>query len=183
MQTFCFSQAARSVQTDADAEFADTAQRRSRTVRNGHTSPPNRGTLRIPIKKPRQEQLDPIHELYNSGAPYNLRTDWNCNVCSTESGHDQCPVSAWQQQVTFPRVTFSVFSPASASLSKTWAPLDGAAVEKQRWIFRSWTSATTFTGRLRPPSIGNSKRKSSFDLFSATRAAKLYEHRIDDQGH
>ena len=92
---------------------------------------------------------------YNSGAPCNRRTDWDCNVCSTESGHDQCPVSAWQQQVTFPRVTFSAFSPASVSFSKTWAPLDGAAVEKQRWTFRSWTSATTFTGRLRRPSIGN----------------------------
>ena len=128
-----------------------------------HTSPPNRGTSRIPIKKPQQEQFDPIREPYNSGAPLNRRTDWNCNVCSTESGHDQCPVSGWQQQVTFPRVTFSAFSPASASLSKTWAPLDGAAVEKQRWTFRSWTSATTFAGRLRPPSVGNHPPQPSDD--------------------
>ena len=34
-------------------------------------------------------------------------------------------------------------------------PLDGAAVEKQRWIFRPWTKATTSTGRLRPPSVVN----------------------------
>ena len=164
-------------------------------------------------KKLRHEPLDPIHEPCNSGAPCNRRTDWNCNVCSTESGHDQCPVSAWQQ-VTFPRVTFSAFSPASASLSKTWAPLDGAAVEKTALDFQivdvshdfhrplasslDWEPPATAIRRPAKPcpqttpkavvsiassSGAQSKRKSSFGLLNATRAAKLYENRIDDQGH
>ena len=31
----------------------------------------------------------------------------------------------------------------------------GAAVQKQRWTYRPWTTVTTSTGRLRPPSVVN----------------------------